>query len=94
MNNVTWKDPPPRTGGKGIAGIWLKALAPLLEEPGRWALVKSFESQQAAGSCAQSLAKRRVQIPHPDHEWEFVSRKSDNGSDGADVYARYLGASA
>lgn len=73
--------PPPNTVARGV---WLEWLQPLVERPGRWAVVYEAETPKRAGWLVQNLKQRRVAIPSPEHEWSFVSR-------GPLIYARYDG---
>ncbi len=75
--------PPPVKRGR--EPVWVKKLRPLVEHPGQWFIVKAGPGSH---STANNLRRRQVNIPHPDHEWEFVAR-SEEGV--AKVYARYLG---
>jgi hypothetical protein len=77
---IIWKDPPM---GKNRGGVWVKRLSPLMEHPGRWALV-----HQSGNSSTITYLKRRITLI-PDGEWEFKSRRIENGR--TEIYARYLG---
>jgi hypothetical protein len=74
------KGVPPRNG----TGRWANQLLPLLDHPGQWALVWTFESPEQANDAQSNLTQRRVIIPHPKSWWEFASR-------GCEVYAIYRG---
>lgn len=83
---IVWKDPPPLSK-YGAHGIWERRLAPLVERPGEWAVVK--ETAKTNTSIAAQLRRRVYRIPFPSHEWEFVQRSSDHNT--IEIYARYLG---
>jgi hypothetical protein len=73
---------PPASGTN--RGVWLERLAPLIEQPDRWAQVYEAETPKRANGLVANLTRRRVAIPHPEHAWSFASR-------GPVVYARYDG---
>jgi hypothetical protein len=73
---------PPASGTN--RGVWLERLAPLVEQPNRWAQVYETETPKRANGLVANLTRRRVTIPHPEHGWSFASR-------GPIIYARYNG---
>jgi len=73
--------PPPRVGGEGR---WANQLLPLLKKPNVWAKVWTFDNSEQAYKLQSNLHRRQVQIPEPEHVWEFVAR-------GCEVYAIYRG---
>lgn len=75
---VVWKDPPTKKRS------WAARLEPLVNKPGRWALVSESPTQGTARTVARRLNKRLYRVPHPEHVWEFEQR-------GVEVYARYVG---
>ncbi len=75
---VVWKDPPPKERA------WAVRLEPLVEKPGRWALVHRAPTERTARNTAWRLAKRTYRIPQAHDVWEFEHR-------GTEVYARYVG---
>lgn len=79
---LEWSDPPARH-----VGIWFDLLAPLVEQPRRWALVRVFELPGTAHSTARDLRRRRVN--YQPGAWEFRTRRKPNGGTG--LWARYLG---
>lgn len=80
---IVWEDPAPRrTGRGGQFGIWIERLSPLLEHPGRWAVVLESETPSRAYGIAHNLSHHRLRVPPG--EWEYTAR-------GNKVYARYLG---
>lgn len=86
-DRIIWQDPPGITNRSGgPPRVWEPLLTPLMEHPGRWALVKSYTAASSARNSVTGLRLGRVRAPAG--RWEFTSRT--NG-DSADVYARYLG---
>lgn len=80
---IEWRDPPPRGHGTG-QGKWRAILQPLVDNPGRWAMIASCDDADKAEHTAGNLRSRRVLIPHPEHDWEFISRVDE-------VFAIYHG---
>jgi hypothetical protein len=60
----------------------MEVLAPLVEHPGKWAVVKKAEDNQKASTTAASLRKDTAR--KPEGKWEFVARQGE-------VFARYVG---
>jgi hypothetical protein len=79
----TWEDPPDRNSERQL---WLTRLNVLVENKGHWALIADYPAKEKsrAHQLRSSLHRRRYAVPHPDHVWEFVTRKGK-------VYARYVG---
>lgn len=85
-----WEDPSARPSS-GPAGSWSTRLAPLVEQPRRWAIVGAFSS-----GTASALRTRGNSYRLPAGTWEFVSRRRRSDGEPAPagkvwVYARYLG---
>ena len=76
------KEPPRKRGG--MFGKWMVQLQPLVENPNRWALVYTCETPMHANKLQSNLHARLVNIPEPNHVWEFAAR-------GSEVYAIYRG---
>lgn len=70
-----FRDPPPR--GSQSGGRWLETLTPLLKHKGRWAMVKEFDSPEAAHDAQSNLTSGRIKIPQPDHDWSFSARQCE-----------------
>lgn len=70
---------------KGRAGIWVRRLHPLVENPGRAAQVLVCRSAKQAANTVDNLNRRLVVIPRTDHHWVFMSRENL-------VFAIYQGA--
>jgi len=87
LQPVVWEDPPPidrRRAGKPRSTIWLRRLAPLLEQPGSWAKVHTFNNKRTAQATVSRLRKGVYRMPTG--SWSFTSR-------AAAVYARFNGRS-
>ncbi len=84
MVEVIWEEPP-RLTRRAYVGrqVWTDRLAPLMEGPGRWAMVHTYKTVGAAASTASQL-RRGMVVSVPTGTWEFAAR-------GPKVYARYLG---
>jgi len=63
---------------------WANRLLPLLEHPGKWALIYVSDSPIAANRIQSNLHGRKLVIPEPKHNWEFAAR-------WCEVYAVYRG---
>lgn len=85
MDEIRWEDPPSATAATR-RGYWVPLLEPLMDQPKRWAIVATKETQSNASSTAANLRFRVVKVPPG--RWEFVSRTVDGEHR---VYARYLG---
>jgi len=72
----------PRKGGQH--GKWMDILTPLVKKPGHWALVSTCEHPGQANKLQSNLHARMVNIPEPNHVWQFAAR-------GSEVYAVYRG---
>jgi hypothetical protein len=68
-------EPPPREAGR--KGVWEDILKPLLDNPGIWGHIRECESVDQATDTVQNLNQRKVRIPQPQDNWEFVARDSD-----------------
>lgn len=92
--NLVWETPPSRR----TRSEWHERLTPLIDKPGEWARVWEG-AVQTARSYTTALRSRRIQVPLPDHAWDFTSRSVDTGN-GSDpetvgrVYAVYHGEKA
>jgi hypothetical protein len=76
------KDAPRR--GSGDPHSWANRLLPLMQHPGKWALIYVCETPEAANRAQSNLHSRAVIIPEPKHTWEFAAR-------WCEVYAVYRG---
>lgn len=81
-DDVVWVDkiPPYRS----TTGKWMTKLGMLVEKRGRLALIETFDTPTQARDAQNNLSQRKVNIPHPDHEWFFGAR-------GSELYAKYVG---
>ncbi len=93
MSEPVWAEPPPPAQNRdGRPSKWVRALAPLMAHPKRWAMVCSYGTAQGASSVARALRKpngTKGACITPEGEWEFAARK--RGPAGSELYARYLG---
>jgi hypothetical protein len=80
---VAWEDPPPARGDGRLR--WGDRLAPLFEQPGKWAHVFT-STPSTADTSVTKLRSRKYR--YPPGRYEFCSRIVDG--EGR-VYARYLG---
>lgn len=84
MDKIVYENPPPRQVGR--VGFWKEHLLPLVENPGKWARVRTSPSLQSARQTAFNLAAGRLKAPPG--RWEF--RAATVGEDHV-LFARYLG---
>jgi hypothetical protein len=82
MSEIVWEDPPER---KAIR--WTDKLAPVRENPGRWAKFVTPTSKASASSTVVGLRKGNVTGIEPD-EWDFENANIDGQGF---IYAMYLG---
>ena len=85
MNEVVWKDPPP-SPRFGSDFSWPETLSVLVERPGQWALVKTYDSATSAQSVKTYLRKSKT--IQKLGRFEFTVRSA--GEKG-ELYARFLG---
>jgi hypothetical protein len=76
---IEWRDPPPQITRRGA---WDTYLLPVMEHPGRWAMIRSGENSKQASTWAANLRRSRSTVPPG--KWEFVVR-------GHELFARYIG---
>jgi len=82
---VEWRDPAPsRRGFGGATGVWEGRLAPLVTNPGRWAVVYTAEDGKVSKASGMAASLRGEKTKKPAGKWEFTSR-------GAEVFAKYIG---
>lgn len=84
-----WSEPPHNARRQGERfGVWARRVAPLDEEPGRWALVLLCDAQETATTIVGRLATGKYQgfdhtryeamwAPHPsmDDKWGIWARR-------------------
>ena len=85
---IRWEEPPPATSR---STTWAERLTPLLDHPGRWAIIATYKHMSSAASAASQL---RHIIPGGNStliaaHFEFVGRESKGGE--AALFARYTG---
>jgi hypothetical protein len=83
VTGIEWRNPPETWGGGRMT--WRELLAPLVERPNEWAMVRACRTHNEAAQIAWQLRSGR--LTKPAGEWEFVSRNGE-------VFARYLGEEA
>jgi hypothetical protein len=74
--------------------VWASALAPLIDRPGDWALVRTYDRKPGAVDIVRSLrqaARGLGTVRIPPGRWEFTQRRVRPGVDEWGVWARYLG---
>jgi len=84
---VVWEDLPPidrHRAGKPRSTIWLRRLEPLMERPGSWAKVHTFDNKRTAQATVSRLRKGTYRMPPGN--WSFAAR-------GPAVYAQFNGPS-
>lgn len=81
---IQWVDEPPEPVN-GQRGKWGEALAPLREEPGRWALIGRIPPAVAYN------VNKGVYVGIEKGEFRAVTRNVDHDLDEADVYVQYVG---
>ena len=78
--SIEWREPPAGTTQRVGTSQWSKTLEPLMERPTVWAMVRTFNNNAGAASCASRLRKTNPMAG----KWEYVARDLE-------VFARYLG---
>jgi hypothetical protein len=86
MTEPIWEEPP--TPFTRRHQVWMDALEPLMERPGCWARVRTWDEEKptAGQNAARSLRNGEYRIPPG--EWTFVGAAHNGGSA---VWARYDG---
>ncbi len=86
---VIWKDPPTENAPvkRTYHRPWVTRLEPVMERPGKWALVDIFSHYQKAQRTAYRLTQRAVVLPPG--RWEFLAVRTEDR--GGELYARFLG---
>jgi hypothetical protein len=82
---IEFVDDLPFKGGPGIH--WGIVLQPLVDNPGQWAKVRTFDTPNQAMDAQSNLTKRHrlgLNVPMMDGDWSFASR-------GTTLYAIYRG---
>ena len=80
---IEWRDPGPSRRGFGArGGVWVDRLRPLMDHPGRWAVVYKTDKQTKASGMAAAL--RQGKTRKPEGKWDIRSR-------GLEVFAQYVG---
>lgn len=92
MSAPTWAEPPPIGGPQDPRSYWMERLRPLVEHPGRWAVIKSG-LPSTINQAANMMRTRQVHIPPG--EWEFTVRTFRRGVHVGDMsacqlYARFV----
>lgn len=86
---IEWSEPPAERGG-----MWRQTLAPVMDQPGRWALVRDYRRKPSAVDAVRKLrqaADGKGHVVIPPGEWEFVQRQMEPTTARWGVWARYLG---
>ncbi|MGW7785982.1 hypothetical protein CFC35_05460 [Streptomyces sp. FBKL.4005] len=88
MSEFRFEEPPAdaRTTKRGHDHF--KAAAALREQPGRWALIRTTPTSQAARSAAHQIRDGRINAYLPAGSFDATSRTVDGEFR---VYARYIG---
>lgn len=86
---TTWCNPPTHRGR-----LWVELLTPVMDRPGEWALVRSYDRPEAAQQGAKYLrdsasGRRRGRVPAG--QWEFTSRQVQWDVAEWGVWARWMG---
>lgn len=93
MSEVVWQDPPEivRSAGHRRPSIWQQKLGPLVEHPGRWALVHQGSNHVYSTVIRYQITHGRMRVPEGTsaEDWEFTSRKTADGT--YDTYGRFIG---
>lgn len=86
-DELKWCDPPSHPK-------WKDRLAPLLERPGEWALVRTYDRAESAHNAAGYLrgsANGSTRSRVPPGRWLFRSRQVDFDVAEWGVWAKFLG---
>lgn len=87
---IVFEDPPNRRGRGATQFDWEAHLAPVVENPNKWAKVGTYASASTASSNAGKLRNGTVPVPFGAGYWQFTTRR--NEEDGtSSLYAMYLG---
>jgi hypothetical protein len=82
-----WAEPPPSVHGKAK---WPEILAPLIDNPGEWAIVRRFKQANGAGALASAIRQGRVSRPQGTNVFDFEAISRTVDGEGR-VYVRYVG---
>jgi len=87
ITNVIWEDPPDHVGAghDGVIGKWEVILDQLVDRPGAWGVVASFEHPAKAYNLTRNL-RRGILRGSKREGFKFMSRRHD---DEWRVYGRY-----
>lgn len=89
---IIWSDPPSAAPG-GIVPIWVEMLAPCMDRPGTWGMVRDYVRREQARRAVQDLRRStrgRGKVRIPPGEWEF-SHGPIPDSTLFGVWAKWLG---
>jgi hypothetical protein len=85
VEGITWEEPP---SVSQRPGKYMLLLAPLVEHPGEWARIVTYDKARSAYAKAAAFASGRVPLPlTPAGEWEFIARTITPGEFA--VFGRY-----
>lgn len=85
---VTWAEPPPRSlGGGGSPAKYLELAAELKANPGKWAVLRMYDTPARAYSAANHVRIGGL-VGFEDGGFEAVGRRNEDGTGTA--YVRYV----
>lgn len=88
-DEVRWEDPPSANrSANRRKRQWEPRLLPLMEQPKRWAVVRTYPTAKQAYDAVGNLRGAGYRRYLPSGRWEFTSRTVDGEYR---LYARYLG---
>lgn len=76
-------------GGGGRSNLYLKLLAPLVEDPAEWYKVATFKTTTGATNALKELKNGSRKVP--EGEWEFQSRRIPDPTDPVNTEAEAAG---
>lgn len=83
-----WEEPPPRSVAPRKPSKWQERLAPLLENPGRWARF-DFDSPVSAETAAPHLRRGRYRVPEGMNASDLETRY-DKKREPSALYVRWV----
>jgi hypothetical protein len=85
---MEWKDPPPTPHPGRKPSAWMEEARELKLNPGRWALIKTYDTSHQARSMVTFINKGKLKAFRPEGSYHATSRQE---GDDFNVYAYYSG---
>ena len=91
---ITWEEPPhlgSRSDTAERTGKYVTLLAPLVERPGDWARIVTYDKARTAYAKAGAFKSGKFPLPPiVSGEWEFIARTVNRSTREYAVFARYV----